>query len=117
MSTGQNESTGSSASSQLEVNDLPIGLLDIALSAPPTELVGDTTKFLLRPEQGPPAAVLKVARGLLGTAKLRTQRRVLAELAIHPGLDEDWRELLPRTRPADIAAPPDVTIPIIRPYE
>ena len=95
MSTGQNESTGSSGSSRLEVNDLPIGLLDIALSAPPTELVGDTTKFLLRPEQGPPAAVLKVARGL-GAAELRTQRRVLAELAIQPGLDEEWRALLPR---------------------
>ena len=27
------------------------------------ELVGDTAVVLLRPEQGPPAAVLKVARG------------------------------------------------------
>ena len=48
------------------------------------------------PEQGPPAAVLKEARGVLGAAELRTQRRVLAELAIHPRLDEQWRELLPR---------------------
>ena len=38
-----------------------------------------------------------MARGLLGAAELRTQRRALAELAIHPGLDEEWRELLPRT--------------------
>jgi hypothetical protein len=95
MSTGQNESTGSSGSSRLEVNDLPIGLLDIELSTSPTELVGDTTMFLLRPEEGPPAAVLKVARGL-GSAELRTQRRVLAELAVQRGLDEEWRALLPR---------------------
>jgi hypothetical protein len=95
MSTGQNESTGSSALSRLEANDLPIGLLDIELSTPPTELVGDTTTFLLRSEQGPPAAVLKVARGLRA-AELRTQRRVLAELAIQQGLDEDWRTLIPR---------------------
>jgi len=64
MSTEQNESTGSSSSFRHELNDLPIGLLDIELSTPLTELVGDTTMFLLRPEQGPPAAVLKVARGL-----------------------------------------------------
>jgi hypothetical protein len=95
MSTGQNESTGSSALSRLEANDLPIGLLDIELSTPPTELVGDTTTFLLRSEQGPPAAVLKVARGLRA-AELRTQRRVLAELAIQQGLDDDWRALIPR---------------------
>ena len=80
----------------IDVDDFPIGLIDIELSTPPTELVDDTAAFLLRPEQGSPAAVLKVARGLLGAADLRTQRRVLAELAIHPGLDEEWRELLPR---------------------
>jgi hypothetical protein len=94
MSSRQSRSTPSSAR-LIDVNDFPIGLIDIELSAPPTVLVGDTAAFLLRPEQGPPA-VLKVARGLLGAADLRTQRRVLAELAIHPGLDEEWRELLPR---------------------
>ena len=51
----------------------------------------------LRVEQGPAAAVLKVARGLRGSEELRAQRRVLAEIASHPGLDEEWRELLPRT--------------------
>lgn len=51
---------------------------------------------LLRAEQGPAAAVLKVARGLPGAEELRTQRRMLAEIASHPGLDEEWRELLPR---------------------
>src|SRR6516165_2103799 len=52
---------------------------------------------LLRAEQGPPAAVLKVARSVLRAAELRAQTRVLAELALHPGLDAEWRELLPRT--------------------
>jgi Ser/Thr protein kinase RdoA (MazF antagonist) len=97
MSSRQGRSTAPSSSARLiDLNDFPIGLIDIELSTPPTELVGDTTAFLLRSEQGRPGAVLKVARGLLGAADLRTQRRVLAELAIHQGLDEKWRELLPR---------------------
>jgi hypothetical protein len=85
-----------SAARLIDLDGLPVDLIDIELSTPPTQLVGDRAAFLLRPEQGPPAAVLKVARGLLGAAELRTERRVLAELAIHPGLDEEWRELLPR---------------------
>ncbi len=52
---------------------------------------------LLRAEQGPRAAVLKVARSVPGAAELRRQTRALAELALHPGLDAEWRELLPRT--------------------
>jgi Phosphotransferase enzyme family len=80
----------------IDLSGLPIGLIDLELSTPPTELVGDTAAFLLRSEQGLPAAVLKVARGVLEAVELRTQRRVLAELAGHPGLDDDWRELLPR---------------------
>ena len=51
---------------------------------------------LLRAEQGPTAAVLKVARSVPGAAELRTQTRALAELALHPGLDAEWRELLPQ---------------------
>ena len=97
MSDTQGRSTAPSSSARLiDGNDLPIGLIDIALSTPPAELVGDRAVVLLCPEQGPPAAVLKVARGPLGAAELRTQRRVLAELAIHPRLDDEWRELLPR---------------------
>jgi hypothetical protein len=97
MSTRRIRSTAPLSSAWLiDVNGLPIGLIDIELSTAPTELVGNTTVFVLHPEQGPPAAVLKVARGLLGAAEVRRQRRVLAELAIHPGLDEEWRELLPR---------------------
>ena len=80
----------------IDLSGLPIGLIDLELSTPPTELVDDTAVVVLRPEQGPPAAVLKAARGPLGAADLRTQRRVLAELAIHEGLDDEWRELLPR---------------------
>jgi Ser/Thr protein kinase RdoA (MazF antagonist) len=114
MSTEQNESTGSSSSFRHELNDLPIGLLDIELSTPLTELVGDTTMFLLRPEQGPPAAVLKVARGLSAT-DLRTQRRVLAELAIHPGLGDEWRELLPRILAFDERANATVSVESYRP--
>jgi Phosphotransferase enzyme family len=77
-----------------------LGLLSRSRSRPST--IADTTVSrvirlsLLRAEQGPAVAVLKVARDLLGAAKLRTQRRVLAELAIHLELDEEWRELLPR---------------------
>lgn len=97
MSTRRSRSTTPLSSARLnDMDDLPLGLIDIELSAPPAELVNHTTAVLLRPEQGPPAAVLKVARGLVGAAELRTQRRVLAELALHHGLDEEWRELLPR---------------------
>lgn len=97
MSTRRNRSPAPLSSARLhDADDLPLGLIDIELSTPPAELVNHTTAVLLRPEQGPPAAVLKVARGLVGAADLRTQRRVLAELALHHGLDDGWRELLPR---------------------
>ena len=97
MSTRWIRSTAPSSSARLiDLNDVPIGLIDVELSTPPTELAGDTAAFLLRPEQGSPGAVLKVGRGPLKAAELRTQRRVLADLAIHQGLDDEWRELLPR---------------------
>ena len=97
MSNRRIRSTASPSSARLiDVDDLPIGLIDLELDMLPTELVNDTAAFLLRSEQGPPAAVFKVARTPLRAAELRTQRRVLAELAIHQGLDEEWRELLPR---------------------
>jgi hypothetical protein len=99
----------------IDINDLPIGLIDIELSTPPAELVSDTAVVQLRPEQGPPAAVLKVARGLLGATDLRTQRRVLAELAIHPGLDEEWRELLPRILAFDERTDATVSVESYRP--
>lgn len=79
-----------------DVDDGLLALIDLEVSAPPTDLVGDTAVILLCSEQGPPAAVLKVARGRLSGADLRTQRRVLAELAIHHGLDDEWRAVLPR---------------------
>jgi Phosphotransferase enzyme family len=99
----------------IDLIGLPIGLIDLELSTPPTELVGDTTAFLLRSAQGPPAAVLKVARGRLGAAELRTQRRVLAELSILPGLDDEWRELLPRIRAFDERTDATVSVESYRP--
>jgi hypothetical protein len=99
----------------IDVDDFPIGLIDIALSTPPAELLSDTAVVLLRAEQGAPAAVLKVARGLLGAADLRTQRRVLAELAIHQGLDEGWRELLPRIQAFDERTNATVSVESYRP--
>ena len=89
-------STARSSDWLIDTVDFPIGFIDVALSVPPAELVGDMAVVLLRPEEGPPAAVLKVARGQLRAANLRMQRRVLAELAIHQGLDDEWRDLLPR---------------------
>ncbi len=115
MSMGQSKSTGQSPSSPSEVDDLPIGLIDIALNTPPSELVADTAVVLLRPEPGPPVAVLKVARGPLGAAELRTQRRVLAELAIHPRLDDEWRELLPRILAFDERVNATVSVESYRP--
>ncbi|MGB8211232.1 MAG: phosphotransferase [Mycobacterium sp.] len=116
MSTRRIRSTARPSWARLiDVNDLPIGLVDVELSMPPAELVSDTAAVLLRPEQGPPAAVLKEARGVLGAAELRTQRRVLAELAIHPRLDEQWRELLPRILAFDERADATVSVESYRP--
>jgi hypothetical protein len=68
----------------------------------PSPIAGETVSrvirlSLLRAEQGPTSAILKVARSVAGAAELRTQTRVLAELTLHPGLDAEWRALLPRT--------------------
>lgn len=69
----------------------------------------------LRVEQGPAAAVLKVARGVRGSEELRAQRRVLAEIASHPGLDEEWREVLPRTLAFDERTDATVSVESYRP--
>jgi hypothetical protein len=84
---------------------LTIAPADVEFSAPtgtvqPESTASDAEKVLtlvrlVGPEQGPPTAVLKLARSALGAAQLRTQRRVLTELAIHLELDEEWRKLLP----------------------
>jgi hypothetical protein len=100
---------------RLIVDDLPIDLIDVALSMPPAELVGETVAVLLRPETGPPAAVLKLARGQLRITKLRAQRRVLAELAVHQGLDEEWRKLLPRILAFDERTNAAVSVESYRP--
>jgi len=103
-------STARSSDWLIDANDFPIGFIDVALSVPPAELVGDMAVVLLRPEEGPPAAVLKVARGQLKAPNLRMQRRVLAELAIHQGLDDEWRELLPRIMAFDERANATVSV-------
>ena len=116
MSRKQTRSTAPRSSARLiDVDDLPIGLLDIELSMPPAELVGDMGVVVLRSEQGPHAAVLKVARGPLRATQLRTQRRVLAELAIHQGLDEEWRDLLPRILAFDDRRDTTVSVESYRP--
>jgi Phosphotransferase enzyme family len=116
MSARRIRSTAPPSSARLiDINDLPIGLIDIELNTPPAELVGDTAVVPLRPEQGPPAAVLKVARGPLRAAELRTQRRVLAEFVIHQGLDEEWRELLPRILAFDERINATVSVESYRP--
>ncbi len=95
---------------------LPIGLIDIELSTPPTELIDGTTVFLLGPgQEGSPSAVLKVARGVLGTAELRSQRRVLSELALHHRLDNAWRELLPRVLAFDERTDATLSVESCRP--
>ncbi len=116
MSAGRtNPTTPSLWARPIGANNLPIGVVDIELSVPPTELVDDTTVFLLGPEQGPPAAVLKVARGPLGAAELRAQRTVLSELAIHRGLDGQWRELLPRILAFDKRTDATLSVESFRP--
>jgi hypothetical protein len=111
MSTKRIRPTTPDSSARLiDIDDLPVGLIDIELSRPPTDLFGNSAAFLLRTDQGSPAAVLKVARGLFGAADLRTQRRVLAELAVHPGLDGEWRELLPRILAFDERAAATVSV-------
>ena len=104
---------------------LTIAHADIELSAPtgtlrPESTVSDAGKVLalvrlVGPEQGPPAAVLKLARSALGATELRTQRRVLTELAIHLELDEEWRELLPRILVFDERTDATVSVESYRP--
>jgi hypothetical protein len=62
----------------------------------------------LRVEGGPAVAVLTVARDGRGATQLRTQRRLVAEIANQPGLDDGWRELLPRVLSFDER--PDATV-------
>jgi hypothetical protein len=69
----------------------------------------------LRAEQGPALALLKVARDPRGAGELRAQRRVLAEITSHPGLDEDLRELLPRVLAFDERRDATVSVESYRP--
>jgi hypothetical protein len=98
MGRGHNESTAPySAGQWLDLEQLPIGAIDLELNSATTDFVGSRTVLLMSGKQEPPAAVLKVGRGALEALELRTQRHVLAELVIHQNLDAEWREMLPRT--------------------
>ena len=108
-------STARSSDWLIDGNDLPIGLIDVALSMPSAKLVGDAVAVRLGPKHGPAAAVLRVARGSLSAADLRMQRRVLAELAIHQGLEDEWRELLPRVLAFDERPSTTVSVESYRP--
>jgi hypothetical protein len=69
----------------------------------------------LRVERGPALAVLKVARDRHAANTLRTQRRVIAEIASQPGLDDGWRELLPRVLSFDERQDATVCVESYRP--
>jgi hypothetical protein len=69
----------------------------------------------LRVEQGPAVAVLKLARDVRGAEELRKQRQVMAEIASHPGLDEDWRELMPQVLAFDERLDATVSVESYRP--
>jgi O-antigen/teichoic acid export membrane protein len=77
--------------------------------------VSDVSATLVGPKHGPPAAVLKIARTALGAAELRAQRRILAELATDPRLDEQWRALLPRVLAFDDSADATLAVESYRP--
>ncbi len=69
----------------------------------------------LRVERGPAVAVLKVARDRRGANELRAQRRLVAEIANQPGLDDGWRELLPRVLSFDERSDATVCVESYRP--
>jgi Phosphotransferase enzyme family len=69
----------------------------------------------LRVEKGPAVAMVKVARDPRGAEELRKQRQVIAEIASHPGLDGDWRELLPQVLAFDERLDATVSVESHRP--
>lgn len=69
----------------------------------------------LRVERGHSVAVMKVARDIPGAMQLRTQRRLVAEIASQPGLDEAWREMLPRVLAFDERPEKTVCVESYRP--
>jgi phosphotransferase family enzyme len=69
----------------------------------------------LRVEQGPAVAVLRLARDQRGAEQLHKQRQVIAEIASHPGLDQDWRELLPQVLAFDERQDATVSVESYRP--
>ena len=99
--------------------DQLLGLLSRARPRPSTAdntIVSSVIRLSqLRVERGPSVAVLKVARDLRGATELRTQRRLVAEIANQSGLDDGWRELLPRVLSFDERADATVCVESFRP--
>lgn len=116
MNSGINLSNNAETTIQLrqftETADHLLGLL--SRSRRPTPTAGNTIESQLvrlsqlRAERGPAVAVVKVARDIRGTMQLSTQRRLVAEISSQPGLDEVWREMLPRVLAFDER--PDKTV-------
>lgn len=69
----------------------------------------------LRAEGGHGVAVLRVARNAEAAERLRAQRRLVAEIASQPGLDEHWRDLLPRVLSFDERRDATVCVESYRP--
>jgi hypothetical protein len=96
-----------------------LGLLSRARPRPSTAdntIVSSVIRLSqLRVERGPSVAVLKVARDLRGATELRTQRRLVAEIANQSELDDGWRELLPRVLSFDERADATVCVESVRP--
>ena len=103
MSAGRNSGRAAAAAQLTQFTGTAEHLLDIlSRSRQRASAAGTTidTQMIrlsqLRVEQGPAVAVMKVARDVRGAMQLRTQRRLVAEIGSQPGLDEAWREMLPR---------------------
>jgi hypothetical protein len=95
-----------------EAADQVLGLLSRSRPSPSTADSAIVSRVIrlsqLRVERGPAVAVMKVARDRRGATELRSQRRLVAEIASLPGLDDGWRELLPRVLSFDER--PDATV-------
>jgi hypothetical protein len=115
MSAGRNLGRASAAAQLTQFTGTAEHLLGLlSRSRPRASTPGNTIESQmirlsqLRAEGGPAVAVVKVARDIRAAMQLRTQRRLVAEIGSQPGLDEAWREMLPRVLAFDER--PDKTV-------
>jgi hypothetical protein len=112
MDLAGNAATTAQPSEFTGAADHLLGLLSRSRPRPPTAGNAIVSRVIrlsqLRVDGGPSVAVLKVARDLRGATELRAQRRLVAEIANQSGLDDGWRELLPRVLSFDER--PDATV-------